>query len=186
MEQIFQIHSLTILILTFCKDFLSVSMSLKQLTFEFEELSGDGDLNLQNLELLNKARAITSNAYAPYSKFFVGAAALLSNKKIITATNQENASFPAGICAERVLLSAVTSLHKDIAIHTIAISYKKKSGESDSPISPCGICRQSLVEFENRFKSPVRLILSGQQGKVFILGSASFLLPLSFGSKDLG
>jgi len=154
--------------------------------FSYEVLENDAMLKAEDRALLLKARSVTVEAYAPYSGFFVGAAALLANGQIVTGTNQENASFPAGICAERVLLSAVTSLHKDIAIHTIAISYKKKFGESDSPISPCGICRQSLVEFENRFKSPVRLILSGQQGKVFILGSASFLLPLSFGSKDLG
>jgi len=154
--------------------------------FSYEVLENDAMLKAEDRALLLKARSVTVEAYAPYSGFFVGAAALLANGQIVTGTNQENASFPVGICAERVLLSAVTSLHKDIAIHTIAISYKKKFGESDSPISPCGICRQSLVEFENRFKSPVRLILSGQQGKVFILGSASFLLPLSFGSKDLG
>jgi cytidine deaminase len=154
--------------------------------FSYEVLGNDAMLKAEDRALLLKARAVTEEAYAPYSGFFVGAAALLANGQIVTGTNQENASFPAGICAERVLLSAVTSLHKGIAILTIAISYKKKSGESDNPVSPCGICRQSLVEFENRFKSSIRLILSGQQGKVFILGSASFLLPLSFGSKDLG
>ena len=159
---------------------------MNEYKFSYEVLENDAMLKAEDRALLLKARSVTVEAYAPYSGFFVGAAALLANGQIVTGTNQENASFPVGICAERVLLSAVTSLHKDIAIHTIAISYKKKFGESDSPISPCGICRQSLVEFENRFKSPVRLILSGQQGKVFILGSASFLLPLSFGSKDLG
>jgi len=160
-------------------------MSLKQLTFEFEELSGDGDLNLQNLELLNKARAITSNAYAPYSKFFVGAAALLSNKKIITATNQENASFPAGICAERVLLSAIISQYSDNTVDAIAITYDNKNGASNYPISPCGICRQSLIEFEKRFNHPIKIILAGKTGKIYLINSASDLLPLSFSSKDL-
>ena len=156
-----------------------------QYKFSYEVLENDALLNAADHALLVKARSVTEEAYAPYSDFFVGAAALLANGQMVTGTNQENASFPAGICAERVLLSAITSLYRGIAIETIAISYKRKYGESNYPISPCGICRQSLVEFESRFENPIRLILSGQQGKIFIIYSASFLLPLSFGSKDL-
>ncbi len=160
-------------------------MSLKEYKFLFEEFAGNKDLDTQYLELLNKARAITKDAYAPYSNFFVGAAALLSNKKIITATNQENASFPAGICAERVLLSSASSLHPNISITAIAISYDNKNGSSNHPVSPCGICRQSLVEFEKRFSQPVKIILAGQTGKVLIIKTAADLLPLSFSGNDL-
>ena len=159
--------------------------NVNEYKFSYQVLESDALLNAEDQAVLLRARTITAEAYAPYSDFFVGAAALLVNGQIVTGTNQENASYPAGICAERVLLSAITSLYGTIAIKTIAISYNKKYGESNYPVSPCGICRQSLVEFESRINSPIRLILSGQEGKVFIIGSASYLLPLSFGSKDL-
>jgi len=160
-------------------------MSLKEFKFSFEEYADDKNTDQQDLELLNKARGVTKEAYAPYSKFFVGAAALLSNKKIITATNQENASFPAGICAERVLLSAVASQYPNTSINAIAISYNNKNGSSNHPVSPCGICRQSLIEFEKRFNQPIKIILAGQTGKIIIIKTAADLLPLSFNGNDL-
>ena len=160
-------------------------MNLKEFKFSFEEFIDDKDLDPQDLELLNKARAVTKGAYAPYSNFFVGAAALLSNKEIVTATNQENASFPAGICAERVLLSAVSSLYPNVSINTIAISCDNKNGSGNHPVSPCGICRQSLIEFEKRFNQPIKIILAGKTGKVLIIKTAADLLPLSFNGNDL-
>ena len=159
--------------------------NVKEYKFSYRELDDDSLLSGEDHLLLTRAREVTEQAYAPYSNFFVGAAALLTSKEIVTATNQENASFPAGICAERVLLSAITSLYGTRAIDTIAISYNKKNGESDHPISPCGICRQSLVEFESRVKKPIRLILAGMKGKVAILDTVSFLLPLNFGSEEI-
>jgi cytidine deaminase len=158
---------------------------LKKYSFEYEELENDSLLNSEDKLLLSKARAVTKQAYAPYSNFFVGAAAQLSNKEIVTATNQENASFPVGICAERVLLSTITSLYGETAIDTIAISYNRKDGRSNHPISPCGICRQSLAEFETRVHQPIRLILSGMEGKVIIINRASSLLPLNFSAEDM-
>lgn len=160
-------------------------MSLKTFTFSFEEFTDDKNLSPNDLELLSKARAITKQAYAPYSNFFVGAAARLSNGEIVTATNQENASFPAGICAERVLLSSIASLHPNISVEAIAISYDNKNGLSNHPVSPCGICRQSLVEFEKRFNQPIKIILAGKTGKVLIIETAAHLLPLSFSGDDL-
>ncbi|MEP6683237.1 MAG: cytidine deaminase [Parafilimonas sp.] len=159
-------------------------MSLKEYKFSFEEFDDIKSLSKDDADLLKQARKATKNAYAPYSNFYVGVAALLSNGEIITATNQENASFPAGLCAERVLLSAVASLHPKTTIKTISISYKNMNGTSEHPISPCGICRQSFVEYEERFKKPIRLILAGLEGKVIIIQSVSSLLPLSFSAKD--
>lgn len=153
--------------------------------FSYQVLENDALLDEESRALLLKARTVTAEAYAPYSDFFVGAAALLANGQIVTGTNQENASYPAGICAERVLLSAVAALYGTIVIKTIAVSYNKKYGVSNYPVSPCGICRQSLAEFESRTNTPIRLILSGQEGKVFVIDSASYLLPFSFGSNDL-
>ena len=158
----------------------------KKYTFSYHEFENDSLLNDEDKLLLSKAREITAKAYAPYSDFFVGAAALLSNKKIITATNQENASVPAGICAERVLLSAITAVYGEVAIDTIAISYiNHKNNKSDHPISPCGICRQSLMEYQQRVKHPIRLILAGMKGKAIIIDDASFLLPLNFNGDDM-
>jgi len=158
---------------------------LKQYSFAYEELENDSLLNRKDKLLLSAARAVTKQAYAPYSNFFVGAAAQLANKKIVTATNQENASFPVGICAERALLSTITSLYGETLIETIAISYNKKDGRSNHPVSPCGICRQSLAEFETRIHQPIRLILSGMEGKVIIINKASSLLPLNFSGGDI-
>jgi cytidine deaminase len=160
-------------------------MSLKELKFSFEEFNDAANLSQQDLNLLNTARIVTKEAYAPYSNFYVGAAALLSNKKIVTATNQENASFPAGICAERVLLSSVVSQYSNVFIDAIAISYNNKNGLSNHPVSPCGICRQSLIEFEKRFNHPIRIILAGQTGKILIIKTAADLLPFSFNVEDL-
>src|SRR4051812_33129348 len=135
--------------------------------------------------LLNEAREITAQAYAPYSHFQVGAIARLDNGEIVAGSNQENASFPVGLCAERVLLASAASLFPKVPIDTIAISYHNENGGSDHPISPCGICRQSLLEYESRVKHPIRVILGGLTGKVYIIDKAASLLPLSFTAGDL-
>jgi len=160
-------------------------MSFKEYKFSYKEVDDVNLLPSEDASLLDQARKATQQAYAPYSKFFVGAAALLDNGQTISATNQENASFPAGLCAERVLLSAAASLYSNNKIKTIAISYDNKNGESNRPVSPCGICRQSLLEYEGRIEQPVRLLLSGLTGKIIIIESASLLLPLSFSAKDM-
>jgi cytidine deaminase len=153
--------------------------------FSYEVYDSVADLNEQDAWLVNEAREVTAAAYAPYSNFNVGAVAKLANGEIVAGTNQENASYPVGICAERVLLGSAASLYPNIAIDTIAISYDNTGGVSNHPISPCGMCRQALVEYEERVKQPIRLILSGLDGKVFIIANANALLPLSFGSVDL-
>lgn len=158
---------------------------IKKSQFSFEEFESIDELNAEDKSLLEKAKETTKDAYAPYSGFLVGAAAKLVNGKIITGTNQENASYPVGICAERTLLSAAASVYPGIGINTIAISYNNIHGESKRPVSPCGICRQTLVEFEGRTKQQIRLILSGLSGKVQIISSASLLLPFSFTEDDL-
>ena len=162
-----------------------ISMQVKEHSFSFEVYDSVEDLAEEDTLLLNAARKVTADAYAPYSHFRVGAAARLQNGVIITGTNQENASFPAGICAERTLLSVAGSLYPGVYIDTLAVSYHNENGSSDRPISPCGICRQSLQEFEQRTGRPVRLILGGQEGKIFVIPSASLLLPLAFTAGEL-
>lgn len=158
----------------------------KQLVFEYEAYNGIEELQPGDALLLQRARDTTATAYAPYSKFHVAAAALLENGEIITGTNQENASYPAGICAERSLLAYAGAVFPGMPIKTMAISYHNlNNGKSDQPVSPCGICRQSLVEYEGRTHQSIRIILSGKEGEVFIIKEASMLLPLGFSSKNL-
>ncbi len=160
-------------------------MTTQELTFSIAIYDSIDELGKDYAFLLSEARRVTKYAYAPYSNFHVGAFARLINGETIQGTNQENASFPAGICAERTLLSAVCALHSGVGISTMAISYNNFKGTSNEPVSPCGICRQSLVEFQARTKTPIRIILSGMQGKVIIINNANDLLPLTFGSDSL-
>jgi cytidine deaminase len=128
-------------------------MKSESFTINFKIYDSIEELNNDDATLLTEAREITKFAYAPYSNFMVGAVAKLVNGEKITGTNQENASYPAGICAERTLLSTASSLFPGVGIDTIAISYNNVNGKSDRPISPCGICRQSFAEFQQRMKS---------------------------------
>lgn len=153
--------------------------------FSYEVYNSIDELQKEDSWLLNEARDVTQQAYAPYSKFHVGAVAKLANGEIVAGSNQENASSPAGLCAERVLLASVSSIYPKTAIDTIAISYQGNGAISDHPISPCGVCRQSLQEFEQRTHHPIRLILGGMEGKVYIISKSSMLLPLAFTSDEL-
>lgn len=160
-------------------------MKAQQYHFDFEEYGSVDELAAADADLLKAARAATENAYAPYSNFHVAAVARLADGATVSGTNQENASYPVGICAERTLLSAISSLYPNEPVDTIAISYHNHNGSSSHPITPCGICRQSLVEYEARTLHPIRLILSGQEGKVYVIERAGMLLPLSFTSDDM-
>jgi len=159
-------------------------MKEKKIEIEYKVYQDISELSNKDAELLTTARNITKQAYAPYSHFRVGAAAR-TEKGMVTGTNQENASFPVGICAERSLLSAAATLFPGIAIDTIAISYDNEKGKSIHPISPCGMCRQALLEYESRGGKPLRLILGGQSGEIIVVESVSKLLPFAFTDKEL-
>jgi cytidine deaminase len=161
-------------------------MKQERFEFDYEVYDSSSELDKNDAWLLNEARNVTSQAYAPYSNFNVGAVAKLVNGEIVAGSNQENASFPVGICAERVLLASISSLYPNTPIESMAISYQSEDVKSDHPISPCGMCRQALQEFEYRMKAPVRLILGGMEGKVFVIKSSGQLLPLAFTSEELG
>ena len=157
----------------------------KKFEFAIDVLESIKDLSPLDHELLQKAREVTEQAYAPYSHFHVGAAARLANGEIIIGTNQENASYPIGLCAERVLLSAASSVYPKIPIEAIAISYHNLDGESDHPVAPCGICRQSILEYQERLQQPIRLILGGKSGEIYVLENSELLLPFAFSKKEL-
>jgi cytidine deaminase len=160
-------------------------MKKEEIRFAYEVYEDSKELNEADATLLEAARQVTAKAYAPYSNFLVGAVANLQNGATVSGTNQENASYPVGICAERVLLSSASMLHTNVPIQSIAISYHNLNGESSKPVSPCGMCRQALREYEERTGQPIRLILSGMTGKVFVIEKANQLLPFSFGGDDM-
>ena len=160
-------------------------MNKSSYSFSYEVFNSIEDLNKEDAWLLQHAKETSKAAYAPYSNFQVGAAARLLNGEIVKGTNQENAAYPVGLCAERVLLSTASTLYPQVPVESIAISYRSSKVKSDHPITPCGICRQSLQEYEQRLHNPIRLILGGMEGKVIIIEKASLLLPLSFTASDL-
>ncbi|HMO32409.1 MAG TPA: cytidine deaminase [Lacibacter sp.] len=153
--------------------------------FSYELYESINELPEDDKWLLDQAREATQKAYAPYSRFQVGAVARLRNGEIVTGSNQENASFPAGLCAERVVLAAIASLYPGEPMESMAISYNNLNGESNRPITPCGICRQALQEFRDHTHSAFRLILGGMHGEVIVIPDAAMLLPLSFTGEHL-
>src|SRR4030095_6067750 len=160
-------------------------MNKETYQFSYEVYNSIDDLPEEEAWLLKEAREVTQHAYAPYSHFKVGAVAKMKNGEIVAGSNQENASFPVGLCAERVLLASASLLYPIVPIDVIAISYKSDQVTSDHPVAPCGICRQSLQEFEGRVKAPIKLVLGGMKGKVIVIEKASQLLPLAFTSEEL-
>ena len=148
--------------------------------FEYEILEDIGGLSNDDQQLLEAAKKATKTAYAPYSNFYVGAAARLSNGQIVIGSNQESTSFPVGICAERTLLNSVGSQYPELTITAMAISYQPLNKDSIEPISPCGMCRQSLLDYENRYGAHIKIILSGMTGKVMVIPAAANLLPFGF------
>lgn len=130
--------------------------------------------------LIHHAIEATNHAYAPYSHFRVGSAVLLENGKIIIGCNQENISYPAGICAERVAIYTAGAQDPDSPITMLAIAARGTNGMlQEEPISPCGICRQVIVEAETRYQKPIRILLYGTK-YVYIVDGIQALMPLSF------
>lgn len=153
-----------------------INIPVRQLTFD--------ELDESDRELVMTARKATYRSYSPYSHFSVGAAIRLSNGTVIEGSNQENAAFPSGICAERTACYYAHASHPDAAFDTIAIAARGTDGDFLShPISPCGACRQALLEYESLAGHGIRVILAATD-HVYILDSVASLLPLAF--TDLG
>lgn len=138
------------------------------------------ELPAADREVVEAARRATANSYAVYSHFNVGAAVRLEDGTIVCGTNQENAAYPSGLCAERTTLFWANSQYPDKAVDLLAIAARTDSGELDRPIPPCGACRQVILETEKRFNRPVRIILYGSSECYVIEDGIKALLPLSF------
>ena len=162
-----------------------LSPSRFTISTEFEVYKSASDLEQQDLELLHAAQKAVESAYAPYSNFYVGAAVLLENGKIILGNNQENAAYPSGLCAERVAIYHAGAIYPDIAVKAIAVTCKSKNNIINVPLSPCGGCRQTISEYENRYGQKIRIIMCGETGEVYVSESIENLLPLMFNAKYL-
>ena len=138
------------------------------------------ELNAEDQHLIERAIEATSHSYAPYSHFRVGATLLLNNGVEVVGCNQENAAFPACLCAERTAIFSAGAQYPDVPVKTLAIAARKPDGElQDEPVSPCGTCRQVIIETETRFGQPVRILLYGRN-RVYVIDSIKDLMPLSF------
>ncbi|MFT5251769.1 MAG: cytidine deaminase [Flavobacteriales bacterium] len=131
-------------------------------------------------QLMEKAIASRKKAYAPYSKFKVGAAILLDNGEIILGSNQENAAYPSGLCAERVAIFYAGSMYPEAKIIQMAITAASDSNKTELPIPPCGACRQSMAEYEIKQESPIEIYFMGESGDIYKSASLKNLLPLMF------
>lgn len=130
--------------------------------------------------LIDAAIEATCHSYSPYSHFSVGAALLLANGEMVTGCNQENAAFPAGLCAERTAIFAAGARFPHEAVTTLAIAARSANGQlTEEPVSPCGTCRQVMIETEKRFAHPIRILLYGQKA-VYVIEGIGQLMPLSF------
>jgi cytidine deaminase len=155
-------------------------MELLNLSFEFERHYSHASLNSEILPLIDACIAATNDAYAPYSHFYVGAAIQLENGTIIRGNNQENAAFPSGLCAERVAVFYAGANHPGVRIKAIAITARSSGYTKGEPITPCGSCRQSLLEYEIAQKSDILIYMISPSGEIIVAKSVKQLLPLHF------
>ncbi|MCG1036539.1 cytidine deaminase [Polaribacter sargassicola] len=143
------------------------------------------ELSVDDKMLMNKAIEAREKAYAPYSKFNVGAALLLENGEIVLGNNQESAAYPSGMCAERVAIWKAGSTYPGIKIKKLAITASSQISKVDKPVGPCGACRQTLSEYEINQKEPFSVLFMGELGEVVKTESLLSLLPFSFDSSYL-
>lgn len=155
-------------------------MERKEVSITYYALDGIDSLPEKDRDLVLSARATADDAYAPYSKFYVGAAVRLENGEVCTGNNQENVSFPTGLCAERVALFAASSQNPGLRMEALAVYAHTDQFEMHEPVSPCGSCRQVMNEFEMNQGTPMTIYLLGKNDKIIKLDSASSLLPLLF------
>jgi cytidine deaminase len=160
------------------EDMKEINLTTKIAVYLLEECS---DIEKK---LIETAKSATLKAYAPYSEFLVGAAVLLENGDIIMGNNQENAAYPSGLCAERTAVFFANATQPDQKVEAVAVAAWHKGAFTHDVITPCGACRQVLLEVENRFQSPVKILMYSEDG-VYVVSTIKDLLPLSFGDEML-
>lgn len=150
------------------------------ITTEFSVFENLEELALDIQNLMEQAIAVRKNAYAPYSKFKVGVALVLDNGKIVLGSNQENAAYPSGLCAERVAVFQAGAIYPEAKILKMAITAASETNKTTSPIPPCGACRQSIAEYEIRQETPIEIYFMGEIGSIYRSDSLKNLLPFMF------
>lgn len=160
-------------------------MKETEIRIKYQEYGSEAELPPADRALLKRAHEAANRSYSPYSHFRVGAAVQLANGEVIEGSNQENGAYPSGTCAERVALFYASSRYPGVAVRAIAITARSDHFEFDQPVTPCGACRQVMIETENRQQEPIRVIMQGEAGKVFIIHTITSLLPLQFDSGKL-
>ncbi|MFD0798215.1 cytidine deaminase [Maribacter chungangensis] len=157
----------------------------KKISFDIRIYDSFDELSQEDQALMRQAVAARKNAYAPYSKFRVGAAVEMENAEVVIGSNQENASYPSGLCAERVAIFHAGAKFPGVSVKTIAISATSDTYQVSVPAAPCGNCRQAIFEYEFKQKQPIRILLMGEKGNVVACNSIADLLPLGFNSTFL-
>lgn len=175
----FQYNSTVLIIFDLTSFSMNYRHQIDYILFETWE-----ELEDQDRQLVHAARGTCENAYAPYSKFSVGAAALLSNGDVILGNNQENVAYPSGLCAERVALFYAGANFPKEYVNTLCIVAKGELLPYDQLLSPCGGCRQVMLETENRQHRPMRVVLVSQNMRTIVFHSAADLLPFAFGTNQ--
>ena len=143
------------------------------------------EMDPQDAELMRRAHEATQSAYAPYSKFNVGAAVRLANGEIVTGNNIENAAYPSGLCAERVAMFAAMAKYPGVAFVALAVTAHSQTKVIAEPVAPCGACRQVMVEVEQLSKRPLRVMCQGQEGPIMVFEGIESLMPFIFLDKFL-
>ncbi|MBN1650411.1 MAG: cytidine deaminase [Bacteroidales bacterium] len=160
-------------------------MKKLQHIIEIEDYQSFDELNSQDRKLLDRAQLACKSAYAPYSRFRVGAAVLLENGEIVAGNNQENAAYPSGSCAERVAMYYASAHYPNVAMLAIAVAVESDEVKFTKPLAPCGSCRQVMAEYEHLFQIKMRVILSEPGGRVQIINGVTDLLPFTFNATEL-
>ena len=155
-----------------------IAITSKFYVYQYEELS------TEEKELVDAAKKATETSYAPYSNFRVGAAVRLKDSTIVCGSNQENAAFPSGICAERTALFYANANHPNQPVIEMAVAAFNNGSFLSAPIPPCGACRQVILGVEERYKQNIRVLLYGEDG-IYVIHSAKALLPLQFMSDTM-
>ena len=158
---------------------LTCFMQQKQITITYKEYAIDELCPWQD-SLVKKSEEAQLSSYAPYSRFKVGAAILMENGEIVLGSNQENAAYPSGLCAERVAFFSAGVLHSDTTINAIAISASADKFDINELLSPCGACRQVMLEYEHKQGENILVILKGVGSQVVVFNSLKDLLPVPF------
>lgn len=150
------------------------------ITTQFSVFENFENLPMDIQNLMEQAIAVRKNAYAPYSKFKVGAALFLDNGKIVLGSNQENAAYPSGLCAERVAVFQAGAVYPDAKILKMAITAASETNKTVAPIPPCGACRQAIAEYEIKQQTPIEIYFMGETGVIYKSDSLKNLLPFMF------